>query len=115
VEIIKEEKKEEMVEIKEEEEEEGIAFIGDYEHTKKIKKKKINFSTLALYVSEVKFIFGKLVALNDNFIIYGLKLGKLRAINQKNANKSILKGHSKSITDIKFMPNNSNIFGKIFF
>ena len=48
----------------------------------------------------------RMIAVNDNFICYGIRNGLIRVFSRKSGNvRSLLRGHSDSISTLKFLSN----------
>ena len=63
---------------------------------------------ITLYSTDFTYQHGNLIAVNENYISYAIKNGKIRVLNQLSAARTLLRGHTGVITDLAFFSNSDN-------
>ncbi|ONK69327.1 uncharacterized protein A4U43_C05F21690 [Asparagus officinalis] len=63
---------------------------------------QLEVTPITKYVSDPGLVLGRQIAVNRNYICYGLKLGAVRILNINTALRSLLRGHSQKVTDMAF-------------
>ncbi|XVE50975.1 hypothetical protein DITRI_Ditri02bG0000200 [Diplodiscus trichospermus] len=63
---------------------------------------QLEVTPITKYASDPGLIFGRQIAVNRNYICYGLKLGNIRILNINTALRSLLRGHTQRVTDMAF-------------
>ncbi|RWV85740.1 hypothetical protein GW17_00052445 [Ensete ventricosum] len=56
---------------------------------------QLEVTPITKYISDPGLVLGRQIAVNRNYICYGLKLGAIRVLNINTALRSLLKGHSQ--------------------
>eukprot|EP00963_Diacronema_lutheri_P010059 scaffold950_cov360-Pavlova_lutheri.AAC.26 len=56
---------------------------------------------------------GRIIAVNENYICYGLKGGPIRVLSQKTGIKTLLRGHSAPVSDMAFFSPKMDVLGSI--
>eukprot|EP00057_Strongylocentrotus_purpuratus_P031363 XP_784386.4 PREDICTED: enhancer of mRNA-decapping protein 4 [Strongylocentrotus purpuratus] len=75
---------------------------------------KVKITPVVNYEWEAKYYFGNLVAVNDTFLVYVLRIQSgygLRILNRRSTVRALLKGFSCVIIDIAFAFHNADILG----
>ncbi|URD92432.1 WD domain, G-beta repeat domain containing protein [Musa troglodytarum] len=67
-----------------------------------IQPPQLEVTPITKYISDPGLVLGRQIAVNRNYICYGLKLGAIRVLNINTALRSLLKGHSQRVTDMAF-------------
>ncbi|XP_021620510.1 enhancer of mRNA-decapping protein 4 isoform X2 [Manihot esculenta] len=63
---------------------------------------QLEVTPITKYVSDPGLILGRQIAVNRNYICYGLKPGAIRILNINTALRSLLRGHNQKVTDMVF-------------
>ncbi|XVF75135.1 hypothetical protein PTKIN_Ptkin13bG0163400 [Pterospermum kingtungense] len=63
---------------------------------------QLEVTPITKYASDPGLVFGRQIAVNRNYICYGLKLGNIRILNINTALRSLLRGHTQRVTDMAF-------------
>ncbi|XWS18059.1 hypothetical protein CRYUN_Cryun32bG0010100 [Craigia yunnanensis] len=63
---------------------------------------QLEVTPITKYTSDPGLILGRQIAVNRNYICYGLKLGNIRILNINTALRSLLRGHTQRVTDMAF-------------
>ncbi|KAF6141322.1 hypothetical protein GIB67_008499 [Kingdonia uniflora] len=63
---------------------------------------QLEVSPITKYVSDPGLVVGRQIAVNKNYICYGLKLGAIRVLNINTALRSLLRGHTMRVSDMAF-------------
>ena len=69
------------------------------------KSNPLEVTPITLYNTEAGYNLGKLIAVNNKYICYGIRGGMIRAINQTSVLRCLLRGHPEPITDLTFYNN----------
>ncbi|RUS21401.1 hypothetical protein BC937DRAFT_92796 [Endogone sp. FLAS-F59071] len=69
-----------------------------------ISHRSLRVVEIARVPSAYEFHLGKTIAVNQEYICYAVKDGKIRVIYQPKANKTLLRGHGKPVLDMAFAP-----------
>lgn len=56
---------------------------------------QLEVTPITKYASDPGLVFGRQIAVNRNYICYGLKLGNIRILNINTALRSLLRGHTQ--------------------
>ncbi|CAN1178434.1 Varicose-related protein [Linum perenne] len=63
---------------------------------------QLEVTPITKYVSDPGLVLGRQIAVNRNYICYGLKPGSIRILNINTALRSLLRGHNQKVTDMAF-------------
>ncbi|KAK3218717.1 hypothetical protein Dsin_012687 [Dipteronia sinensis] len=63
---------------------------------------QLEVTPITKYASDPGLVLGRQIAVNRNYICYGLKLGNIRILNIITALRSLLRGHTQRVTDMAF-------------
>ncbi|KAL1081722.1 hypothetical protein V6Z11_D09G085500 [Gossypium hirsutum] len=63
---------------------------------------QLEVTPITKYASDPGLVLGRQIAVNRNYICYGLKLGNIRILNINTALRSLLRGHTQRVTDMAF-------------
>uniref|UniRef100_A0A6N2K0X9 Uncharacterized protein n=1 Tax=Salix viminalis TaxID=40686 RepID=A0A6N2K0X9_SALVM len=63
---------------------------------------QLEVTPITKYVSDPGLVLGRQIAVNRNYICYGLKPGAIRILNINTALRSLLRGHNQKVTDMAF-------------
>ncbi|XP_037495241.1 enhancer of mRNA-decapping protein 4 isoform X2 [Jatropha curcas] len=63
---------------------------------------QLEVTPITKYVSDPGLVLGRQIAVNRNYICYGLKPGAIRILNINTALRSLLRGHNQKVTDMVF-------------
>ncbi|XP_048236001.1 enhancer of mRNA-decapping protein 4 isoform X2 [Ricinus communis] len=63
---------------------------------------QLEVTPITKYVSDPGLLLGRQIAVNRNYICYGLKPGAIRILNINTALRSLLRGHYQKVTDMAF-------------
>ncbi|XVF26255.1 hypothetical protein REPUB_Repub13aG0283200 [Reevesia pubescens] len=63
---------------------------------------QLEVTPITKYASDPGLVLGRQIAVNRNYISYGLKLGNIRILNINTALRSLLRGHTQRVTDMAF-------------
>ncbi|GMJ08348.1 varicose-related [Hibiscus trionum] len=63
---------------------------------------QLEVTPITKYASDPGLVLGRQIAVNRNYICYGLKLGNIRILNINTALRSLLRGHTLRVTDMVF-------------
>ncbi|XP_022723655.1 enhancer of mRNA-decapping protein 4-like isoform X4 [Durio zibethinus] len=63
---------------------------------------QLEVAPITKYASDPGLVLGRQIAVNRNYICYGLKLGNIRILNINTALRSLLRGHTQRVTDMAF-------------
>lgn len=63
---------------------------------------QLEVTPITKYISDPGLVLGRQIAVNRNYICYGLKLGNIRILNIITALRSLLRGHTQRVTDMAF-------------
>eukprot|EP01018_Ginkgo_biloba_P025568 Gb_04906 [translate_table: standard] len=63
---------------------------------------QLEVSPITNYVSDPVLVVGRQIAVNRNYICYGLRAGTIRILNINTALRALLRGHSQRVTDMAF-------------
>lgn len=81
---------------------------------------QLEVTPITKYVSDPGLVLGRQIAVNRNYICYGLKMGNIRVLNINTALRSLLRGHTQRVTDMAFFAEDvhllasASIDGRIF-
>ncbi|XP_039020680.1 enhancer of mRNA-decapping protein 4-like isoform X2 [Hibiscus syriacus] len=64
---------------------------------------QLEVTPITKYASDPGLVLGRQIAVNSNYICYGLKLGNIRILNINTALRSLLRGHTQRVTDMAFL------------
>ncbi|XWS19259.1 hypothetical protein CRYUN_Cryun31cG0000600 [Craigia yunnanensis] len=64
---------------------------------------QLEVTPIAKYASDPGLVLGLQIAVNRNYICYGLKLGNIRILNINTALRALLRGHTQRVTDMAFL------------
>ena len=68
---------------------------------------------ITLYSTDFTYQHGNLIAINENYISYAIKNGKIRVLNQVSATRTLLRGHTGAITDLVFFSRQTNLLASV--
>ncbi|GBG60627.1 hypothetical protein CBR_g8647 [Chara braunii] len=63
---------------------------------------QLEVSPITVYGSEYVLALGRHIAVNKNYICYGLRQGTIRILNINTALRALLRGHTQRVTDLAF-------------
>ncbi|XP_065857244.1 enhancer of mRNA-decapping protein 4-like isoform X2 [Euphorbia lathyris] len=63
---------------------------------------QLEVTPITKYVSDPGLVLGRQIAVNRNYICYGLKPGAIRILNINTALRSLLRGHNQKVSDMAF-------------
>ncbi|XP_011005771.1 PREDICTED: enhancer of mRNA-decapping protein 4-like [Populus euphratica] len=63
---------------------------------------QLEVTPITKYLSDPGLVLGRQIAVNRNYICYGLKPGAIRILNINTALRSLLRGHNQKVTDMAF-------------
>lgn len=63
---------------------------------------QLEVSPITNYGSEPVLVVGRQIAVNRNYICYGLRAGTIRILNINTALRALLRGHTQRVTDMAF-------------
>ncbi|KAM0903077.1 hypothetical protein ACQ4PT_018881 [Festuca glaucescens] len=63
---------------------------------------QLEVTPITKYTSDPGLVLGRQIAVNRNYIVYGLKMGNIRVLNINTALRSLLRGHTQRVTDMAF-------------
>jgi hypothetical protein len=63
---------------------------------------ELEVSPITVYNSDYNLSLGQSIAVNRNYICYGLKAGQIRVINLFTAGRALMRGHEAPLCDLKF-------------
>ncbi|XP_044462696.1 enhancer of mRNA-decapping protein 4-like isoform X2 [Mangifera indica] len=63
---------------------------------------QLEVTPITKYASDPGLVLGRQIAVNRNYICYGLKQGNIRILNIITALRSLLRGHTQRVTDMAF-------------
>lgn len=63
---------------------------------------QLEVSPITNYSSEPVLVVGRQIAVNRNYICYGLRAGTIRILNINTALRALLRGHTQRVTDMAF-------------
>ncbi|XP_047073133.1 enhancer of mRNA-decapping protein 4-like isoform X1 [Lolium rigidum] len=63
---------------------------------------QLEVTPITKYTSDPGLVLGRQIAVNRNYIVYGLKMGNVRVLNINTALRSLLRGHTQRVTDMAF-------------
>ncbi|CAN0890940.1 Varicose-related protein [Linum grandiflorum] len=63
---------------------------------------QLECTPITKYASDPGLVLGRQIAVNRNYICYGLKPGSIRILNINTALRSLLRGHNQKVTDMAF-------------
>ncbi|KAE8690458.1 hypothetical protein F3Y22_tig00110895pilonHSYRG00490 [Hibiscus syriacus] len=63
---------------------------------------QLEVTPITKYASDPDLVLGSQIAVNRNYICYGLKFGNIRILNINTALRSLLRGHTQRVTDMAF-------------
>ncbi|WCJ34624.1 Enhancer of mRNA-decapping protein 4 [Euphorbia peplus] len=63
---------------------------------------QLEVTPITKYVSDPGLVLGRQIAVNRNYICYGLKPGAIRILNINTALRSLLRGHNQKVSDMVF-------------
>eukprot|EP00252_Welwitschia_mirabilis_P021119 TRINITY_DN5321_c0_g1_i1.p1 TRINITY_DN5321_c0_g1~~TRINITY_DN5321_c0_g1_i1.p1 ORF type:complete len:1265 (-),score=309.02 TRINITY_DN5321_c0_g1_i1:127-3921(-) len=70
---------------------------------------QLEVSPITVYTSDPQLVNGRQIAVNSNYICYGLRMGAIRILNINTALRALLKGHTQRITDMAFFANDVHL------
>eukprot|EP00894_Picocystis_sp_ML_P001931 jgi/Pico_ML_1/52448/g3152.t1 len=73
---------------------------------------QLSVSPITMYNSDGK-PRGRIIAVNENYICYGLKGGPIRVLSQKTGIKTLLRGHSAPVSDMAFFSPKMDVLGSV--
>jgi enhancer of mRNA-decapping protein 4 len=56
---------------------------------------QLEVTPITKYTSDPGLVLGRQIAVNRNYIVYGLKMGNIRVLNINTALRSLLRGHTQ--------------------
>eukprot|EP00741_Cyanophora_paradoxa_P006758 tig00001038_g6536.t1 len=65
-------------------------------------ERQMQVTPITLYQTEVTYQHGALIAVNNNYICYAIRGGHIRVINKNSGQRTLLKGHTAAVVDLKF-------------
>ncbi|XP_064982072.1 enhancer of mRNA-decapping protein 4-like isoform X1 [Musa acuminata AAA Group] len=99
---------------------ERVVYDVDLRLPGELQPPQLEVTPITKYISDPGLVLGRQIAVNRNYICYGLKLGAIRVLNINTALRSLLKGHSQRVTDMAFFAEDvhflasASIDGRIF-
>lgn len=63
---------------------------------------QLEVSPITVYTSDPLLVGGQQIAVNRNYICYGLRAGNIRILNINTALRALLRGHLQRVTDMAF-------------
>uniref|UniRef100_A0A7S3UBK8 Enhancer of mRNA-decapping protein 4 WD40 repeat region domain-containing protein n=1 Tax=Picocystis salinarum TaxID=88271 RepID=A0A7S3UBK8_9CHLO len=73
---------------------------------------QLSVSPITMYNSEGKSR-GRIIAVNEKYICYGLKGGPIRVLNPKTGVKTLLRGHAAPVSDMAFFSQKMDVLGSV--
>eukprot|EP01018_Ginkgo_biloba_P006544 Gb_36346 [translate_table: standard] len=70
---------------------------------------QLEVSPITVYTSDPLLVRGRQIAVNRNYICYGLRTGAIRILNINTALRALLRGHSQRVTDMAFFANDVHL------
>ncbi|KAJ8770003.1 hypothetical protein K2173_009086 [Erythroxylum novogranatense] len=74
---------------------------------------ELEVTPITKYVSDPGLLLGRQIAVNRNYICYGLKPGSIRILNVNTALRSLLRGHNQKVTDMAFFAEDVHLLASI--
>jgi len=74
---------------------------------------QLEASPITILASPIIYQFGNTIAVNKNYICYSVKGNLIRVINKYTAQRTLIKGHTDQITDMKFFSNEVDILASV--
>lgn len=70
---------------------------------------QLEVSPITVYTSDPLLVGGQQIAVNRNYICYGLRAGNIRILNINTALRALLRGHLQRVTDMAFFSNDVHL------
>ncbi|KAH9304800.1 hypothetical protein KI387_009204, partial [Taxus chinensis] len=70
---------------------------------------QLEVSPITVYGSDPVLVGGRQIAVNKNYICYGLRAGTIRVLNINTALRALLRGHSQRVIDMAFFSNDVHL------
>ena len=64
---------------------------------------------ITIYNSTQEYRIGNSIAVNDDYVVYAIKKGMIRVINQHSTSRCLLRGHTGLVSDMRFFSPNINL------
>lgn len=71
---------------------------------------QLEMSSITMYGSDPGLVLGRQIAVNEKYICYGLRDGRIRILNITNAQKILLRDHTQRVSDMVFFSESAHLF-----
>eukprot|EP00898_Chlorokybus_atmophyticus_P005860 jgi/Chlat1/6275/Chrsp44S00453 len=75
--------------------------------------RQLEVAPITMINTELNQTFGTEIAANNNYICYGLRQGQMRVLKRDTAARTLLRGHSTPVLDIKFFADTVDLIGSV--
>lgn len=74
---------------------------------------QLEVNPITKYGSDPELLIGRQIAVNKHYVCYGLKGGNVRVLNLNTATRSLLRGHTKRVSDMAFYADDVHLLASV--
>lgn len=90
-----------------------VAYDVDAVEEGREPSQQLEVNPITKYGSDPLLLFGRQIAVNKHYVCYGLKGGNIRVLNLNTATRSLLRGHTKRVTDMAFYSDDVHLLASV--